>query len=357
MRIKKDLTGKVFGSLTILGKYGPEHWSCLCKCGKMHIAGHYNLIKGSTTSCGCSRNIKLINIGDKFGSLTVVEGPFLKNSRKHYLCTCICGKSTVVSHRPLLVGDTTSCGCYRKEVTGLRRSLPKGIAAMNTWYMRYKKRALKLDMGEFAISRNDFDELTLKNCFYCGCPPYNEYKNGNSLVIRNGLDRVDNNLGYTTNNVVTACKVCNRLKHTLTQKDFLVHIKKIFKHNLDSAVKTKANPLIDAVVSIRLLNIYKMKARIRGLAFEVSLDCFREIVSSNCIYCGSPPTNKYIRGERASYYSGIDRVDNKLGYIMTNIVPCCWVCNDLKGSFNKSIFFEKVKSIYMNNERVFYEVV
>ena len=38
---------------------------------------------------------------------------------------------------------------------------------------------------------------------------------------------MDNTLGYTEDNCVTCCKICNRMKDTLTVEDFKEHIKTI----------------------------------------------------------------------------------------------------------------------------------
>lgn len=42
-----------------------------------------------------------------------------------------------------------------------------------------------------------------------------------------GLDRVDSSKGYEESNIVPCCKVCNRIKWTLSQEEFIQHIHKI----------------------------------------------------------------------------------------------------------------------------------
>lgn len=57
----KDLTGKVFGRLTVL-RIGPKHpkynrwqWYCKCTCGnEVLISGGYCLTGGNSRSCGCA---------------------------------------------------------------------------------------------------------------------------------------------------------------------------------------------------------------------------------------------------------------------------------------------------------------
>lgn len=59
-----DLTGKVFGRLSVLyrdddsvAKSGKRHtkWMCQCECGNMISVVSNNLTRGATTSCGCAR--------------------------------------------------------------------------------------------------------------------------------------------------------------------------------------------------------------------------------------------------------------------------------------------------------------
>lgn len=58
---KIDLSGLVFGNLTVLaeaGRYrsqGEITWSCSCKCGAAVVVRGNNLRSGITKSCGCLR--------------------------------------------------------------------------------------------------------------------------------------------------------------------------------------------------------------------------------------------------------------------------------------------------------------
>ena len=44
----------------------------------------------------------------------------------------------------------------------------------------------------------------------------------------NGLDRVDNNKGYTIDNVVPCCKRCNYAKNNQTPREFKEWVKKVY---------------------------------------------------------------------------------------------------------------------------------
>ena len=63
---------------------------------------------------------------------------------------------------------------------------------------------------EFSLPRALFDDLVTDNCFYCGAAP----------EPVNGIDRVDNARGYVEDNVVTACRWCNRAKDVRSRSEF-----------------------------------------------------------------------------------------------------------------------------------------
>ena len=59
-----DLTGQKIGRLTFLEyaertQYGNARWKVRCDCGTEFIVSAYNVIHGSTRSCGCLRAEKL----------------------------------------------------------------------------------------------------------------------------------------------------------------------------------------------------------------------------------------------------------------------------------------------------------
>lgn len=97
----------------------------------------------------------------------------------------------------------------------------------------------------------------------------------------------------------------------------------------------------------QLMISYKWAARTRGLLFDISRESFIEITSSNCFYCGSPPSKIKMRDRaNGSYtYNGIDRLDSSKGYIKDNIVPCCSMCNVMKLHHDIDDFLNHIKKI------------
>lgn len=69
----------------------------------------------------------------------------------------------------------------------------------------------------------------------------------------------------------------------------------------------------------------------RGLP-ALDFDTYWFLCQQPCFYCGAPPSNspsdKKFHGHVP--ISTIDRIDSRLGYIPTNVVPACWPCNRFK---------------------------
>lgn len=73
----------------------------------------------------------------------------------------------------------------------------------------------------------------------------------------------------------------------------------------------------------------------------ISVKEFEDVSASNCFYCDIPPCNN-------SYgwtYSGIDRIDNLLGYVTGNVRPCCQICNRMKSDMNVEEFHKHLARI------------
>lgn len=82
-----------------------------------------------------------------------------------------------------------------------------------------------------------------------------------------------------------------------------------------------------------LVRSYRKRARKRGVEFSISDAHFRKLTQSCCTYCGRPPRNEYKRtkGKKPYVYNGLDRLDRRRGYSLTNVVTACDWCNFSRG--------------------------
>lgn len=170
----------------------------------------------------------------KYGKLTVLSRVANdKYGNARWKCKCECGKYHTTNSAPLRNGACISCGCAKKEYIN-RRS---GEAPLKNNYSRYKHGAIERKL-EFKISLEQFKIIITQNCHYCGIIPnnkkyayhrtrYSKGKESDEYIIAHGIDRKDNNKGYTIENCLPCCKMCNGMKSKLSYNDFIEQIKKI----------------------------------------------------------------------------------------------------------------------------------
>lgn len=166
-------------------------------------------------------------LGKTFGRLTPVEdvGVDPISRLRLWRCTCSCGGEKIVPTASLTHGGTTSCGCIYKG-RGSRPKKQKPGTAFRELLNIYKVSACRRGFG-FTLTVDDFRFLTSSNCFYCGRCPAQRLETQAEHYLYNGLDRKDNSLGYTIENVVPCCWPCNELKGSYSFEEFLAHVRRI----------------------------------------------------------------------------------------------------------------------------------
>lgn len=186
---------------------------------------------------------------------------------------------------------------------------------------------------DFKLTKELFNSLIIQKCFYCN------YINDGEV---NGIDRIDNNKGYLKENVVTCCEACNIAKGSQHPQEFIDKLysinryyKELIKISNDVVDKWKETYLSK---SNPKLSIYVKSANTRNIEFKLSENEFNNIISNSCYLCGleTSDINK----------NGIDRINNKKGYILENCKTCCGHCNLLK----RNLLYEKLLEI---SERVY----
>ncbi len=143
-------------------------------------------------------------------------------------------------------------------------------------------------------------EMMIKGCFYCG-------------ELSKTIDRIDSRLDHTPDNCVGCCKGCNISKGvadpaTFIRKAYYRAREKYYDDDIDIWFVHKNKPTISG---------YKTRAKKQGVAFDLSEEVFDVLIIGNCKYCKRSPTTWF----------GIDRVIPSQGYVLENVVTCCWDCN------------------------------
>lgn len=162
--------------------------------------------------------VKLNLTGNKFNKLLAIC-PVNKTSNGSYRWKfkCDCGNETVSVGYQVKSGWIRSCGCLRKTKN-------KFVSVAKRIFVDYRYKA-KIRNLKFNLSFKNFTQLLIGQCHYCGATPRIRQRTWKTKV--NGIDRKNNKLGYSKNNCVTCCIVCNRAKGKLSYKEFTEWILRI----------------------------------------------------------------------------------------------------------------------------------
>ena len=181
---------------------------------------------------------------------------------------------------------------------------------------------------DFEISQEEFNKIVKEPCHYCNIIQERGF---------NGVDRLDSNIGYVLDNCVSCCKICNYMKCSLPVDVFLKRIEHILTYN--GKIEGRYFPEEFCDTDAASYTQYKTRAFNKSLLFELTKDEYVELIKSNCYLCGRKSYEKY--------KNGVDRINNNLGYIMSNVKSCCGSCNHIKKDLELDKLFSKFTEIFM----------
>lgn len=168
--VQRDLIGKRFGKLTVIDRDKSTTqgviWVCLCDCDTITMSAAGALNAGQRVSCGC------IHLG--------------KNSHKY-------------------TGYMDIGGSYWKsiQINAKKRNIAFSISVEEAW-KKYESQNRKCVLSGL--------DIFLSSSY--------TYKAKNQTA---SLDRIDNNLGYTSRNIQWLHKDVNRMKNVHDQ-EYFVHL-------------------------------------------------------------------------------------------------------------------------------------
>lgn len=125
-----NLVGERFGSLVVVERAENRGtrtmWRCVCDCGQETTVDAYFLRRGRTKTCGAGLHRQNNLIGQRFGRLTVVRLDDSRSiNRTYWICKCDCGNIKSIIGASLKNGSTQSCGCLQKEKAALQGEISK----------------------------------------------------------------------------------------------------------------------------------------------------------------------------------------------------------------------------------------
>ena len=90
-----------------------------------------------------------------------------------------------------------------------------------------------------------------------------------------------------------------------------------------------------------IVNWIKSTALKRKLEWKLDQITVFKMIQQPCFYCGATVEFPKTR-------NGLDRIDSSKGYILENVVPCCYPCNIAKHEMSLSEFKSHILKIYEN---------
>jgi len=209
-----------------------------------------------------------------------------------WLCECACGSEICVSRRQLespfqAVVQCLSCKSIRKRVTRCSSVQPGMKFGKLTADRQIRRRGENRKQGIMWMCTCD-----------CGG------KNSKNVRVYEHHLRSGN----------TKSCGCLRKENMERKKQMVLNSSYLWKDSPNEQYRT-----------------YGKNADQRGLPFELDLEDFEEIIAQPCFYCGN---------FSAIEKNGVDRFDNRLGYIRENCVSCCGKCNRAKWTMSPKEFME-----------------
>lgn len=178
---------------------------------------------------GLTARYEPLVIGEVRGLWTIESEAPAKNGRKQFTCRCACSpeRLRIVGEARLKNRGSKSCGCLQKNAVRKYATLQDAFIAY--LLQQLQKNARHRKQPDVTLSCQEIDALRQCNCYYCDAEPcegkdktsrFNHFK-------RNGIDRLQSDLTYTTENCVPCCTTCNVAKARMAETEFAQWIKRV----------------------------------------------------------------------------------------------------------------------------------
>ena len=163
-------------------------------------------------------------------------------------CRCDCGEYKIVRGTDVRSRHIKSCGCLRQEEASKHsKRRPYGwILAQIASTGSYRKKYGNSKIGSTLTYSDILEFIKTTECHYCGAEiiwyPHQSV-NGKQVSRAYNLDRKDNQQGYTKDNCVVCCAVCNYFKGDRFSYEEMLELGKTFR-NLREARNKRGEPWV-----------------------------------------------------------------------------------------------------------------
>lgn len=196
------------------------------KCGYTKVISVNNINRKNKYEYKCQGCQLQSYIGNIYGCYKVIsydhsEDKNISGKRHFYKVRCIhCGREYI---------KELNTAQWKKYKNCSKCGIVNDDPVINMMYQDYKYRAEVSKNILWNLSPQQFLYLVKQPCHYCGTLPSTRTKGEYQSEV-NGIDRIDSSQGYSIDNCVPCCTMCNYMKLDYSKNEFLYHVEKIYKH-------------------------------------------------------------------------------------------------------------------------------